>query len=390
MRSSHSLVSVDGMGAVRMARAAVEDAQRAVRDRTLYKPHPPVRPPRRKGARQGRSAKETTHGHGMQTERVSVSRRYREARPWLSAREVRMRASEDLREREAMAVGSATKHTYASRASWLTPQASQRIHQILDSRQAKMPRELRHIKRVPLPPVLQRVVQEEPPEMFGQGDKVKLAAEKANQLDAGMWAPAFGALTGWEPKPDSVGTVIMGGGKRWKGDCLVEMDGQRLWFKSFELEMVERSSEPRPSTAEELAALTQRRAAKRKTWVTSSRLARDKWNAQMGGIHNEIVQPFKGIADAAPNMLDRSKLQLQPDEDLTTTMEETLDIGNRAGQVVLASAEADVQMELAIELELPTDPAELEQLQTQLRADIAAALGVDIAQVGEIELSVPD
>jgi hypothetical protein len=89
-------------------------------------------------------------------------------------------------------------------------------------------------------------------------------------------------------------------------------------------------------------------------------------------------------------MLDHSKLQLQPDEDLTTTMEETLDIGNRAGQVLLASAEADVQMELAIELELPTDPVELEQLQTQLRADIAAALGVDIAQVGEIELSVPD
>ena len=334
-------------------------------------------------------AQETTHGNGMQTERVSVSRRYREARPWLSARDVRIRASEELRGREAMPVGSATQRSYASRASWLTPQASQRIHQILVSRQvATMPRELRHIKRIAVPPVLQRVVKEDPLDMSGQGDKVQPAAENANQLDADRPALAFGALAGKEPKPDSVRTVVMGGGKRWKGDCLVEMDGNRLWFKSSELKMVKRSSLPRQNTAEELMALNQRCAAKRKTWVTSSRLARDKWNAQMGGLHNEIVQSFKGSADAGSSVLDHSERQLLgPDEDLATARK-TLDTGNRAGQIVLSPAQANVQMELAIEM--PTDPAELEQLQMQLRADVAAALGVDISQVGGIEFSVPD
>jgi|EP01043_Picozoa_sp_COSAG02_P032314 transcriptional regulator with XRE-family HTH domain len=53
-----------------------------------------------------------------------------------------------------------------------------------------------------------------------------------------------------------------------------------------------------------------------------------------------------------------------------------------------AAAEADVQMELQIEM--PTDPIELEALQLQIRTDMAAALGVDVSQVGEIELSAPD
>ena len=53
-----------------------------------------------------------------------------------------------------------------------------------------------------------------------------------------------------------------------------------------------------------------------------------------------------------------------------------------------AAKEADVQMELQIEM--PTDPIELEALQLKIRTDVAAALGVDISQVGQIELSAPE
>ena len=47
----------------------------------------------------------------------------------------------------------------------------------------------------------------------------------------------------------------------------------------------------------------------------------------------------------------------------------------------------DVHMELQIEM--PTDPVEVETLQMQLRTDLAAALGVDVSQIGEVELSTP-
>ena len=53
------------------------------------------------------------------------------------------------------------------------------------------------------------------------------------------------------------------------------------------------------------------------------------------------------------------------------------------------TAEADVQMELQIEM--PTDPVVLEALQMQIRIDMARALGVDVSQVGEVELEwAPD
>ena len=53
-----------------------------------------------------------------------------------------------------------------------------------------------------------------------------------------------------------------------------------------------------------------------------------------------------------------------------------------------AAVEAeDVHMELQIEM--PTDPVEVETLQMQLRTDLAAALGVDVSQIGEVELSTP-
>eukprot|EP01043_Picozoa_sp_COSAG02_P074489 COSAG02_NODE_14935_length_1222_cov_0.937667_1_plen_49_part_10 len=43
------MASVDGMVAVRMARSVIEDAQRAVRDKAIYKPQAPLRPRKKKG-----------------------------------------------------------------------------------------------------------------------------------------------------------------------------------------------------------------------------------------------------------------------------------------------------------------------------------------------------
>ena len=55
----------------------------------------------------------------------------------------------------------------------------------------------------------------------------------------------------------------------------------------------------------------------------------------------------------------------------------------QSGQEASAT-EADVQLELAIEL--PTDPVEVEHLEKQIRLEIAAALGVDVSQVVELEM----
>ena len=56
-----------------------------------------------------------------------------------------------------------------------------------------------------------------------------------------------------------------------------------------------------------------------------------------------------------------------------------------AAEAATAVPEAEVELELAIEL--PSDPEELAALQAQIREDMAAALGVDVAQLGEIELT---
>lgn len=350
---SHTLASVDGMVAVRMAQSVIADAQRAVRDRAIYKPQAPIRP-RKKDKDKGKKPAGRSIGYsggrwrpepepealpnarsdGMRTDRGNVSRRYREARPWLSAREVRMRASEDMREREAMPVGSATKHTYSVAPKQGTRGERARrapAQRIIDSRHvATMPREIRHIKRVALPPV-EKAVQEKDVDTFGQGDRVRLAQ--------GHEKLAFGQLAGWKADPDTIGTVMMGG-KRWKGDCLVEMGGQRLWLKCEELEMVEMSDKPRPTTAEELRALNKRRAAERKKRAKAARLAQVKWQAKMGGEAEgfqedvleteEIVSFFEEIDDDGSGLLDRDELKklleklgkVVTEEVLSTAMQE--------------------------------------------------------------------
>ena len=50
------------------------------------------------------------------------------------------------------------------------------------------------------------------------------------------------------------------GGRRWKGDCLVDFSGHgRLWVKQTELEMVAPNPEPRPSTAEEVKMINRQK-----------------------------------------------------------------------------------------------------------------------------------
>ena len=57
------------------------------------------------------------------------------------------------------------------------------------------------------------------------------------------------------------------------------------------------------------------------------------------------------------------------------------EIGRRSSRT--RPVDADVQMEL--QMEMPKDPVELEALQRELRTDLAAALGVDVSQVGKVE-----
>lgn len=47
----------------------------------------------------------------------------------------------------------------------------------------------------------------------------------------------------------------------------------------------------------------------------------------------------------------------------------------------------DAEVELQLEMALPDDPAELVALQQQIREEMTFALGVDVAQLGEVELT---
>ena len=57
------------------------------------------------------------------------------------------------------------------------------------------------------------------------------------------------------------------------------------------------------------------------------------------------------------------------------------EIGHRSSRT--RPVDTDVQMQL--QMEMPSDPVELEALQRQLRTDLAEALGVDTSQVGKVE-----
>jgi hypothetical protein len=122
MPGNHTLCSVNYKVAVSMARLRMEDSNRALRDRALYKPAPPTParssspppplpptrwPRKRKNKKKKKKQKaKVTPVQGGEDDAlathprtVHIGRKYRRDRPWLSARELRDRAREDIRER---------------------------------------------------------------------------------------------------------------------------------------------------------------------------------------------------------------------------------------------------------------------------------------------------
>ena len=70
---------------------------------------------------------------------------------------------------------------------------------------------------------------------FGYGDVVRL--KNPSQPESLM----YGAARNW--KTTGVGKVMMGG-RRFKGDCLVDINGQRLWVGPDEIEMILENPDP--------------------------------------------------------------------------------------------------------------------------------------------------
>lgn len=91
-------------------------------------------------------------------------------------------------------------------------------------------------------------------DVFGAGDRVCLVVEPE--------LLTFGSAAAPNLQLGSEGRVQIGG-RRWKGDCLVDFAGARLWIKQNELEMVEANTDPRPSTAEEIKLINRLKARDR-------------------------------------------------------------------------------------------------------------------------------
>lgn len=263
--------SADAMVAVRLAKMSIADSQRALRDKSIYKPHTPL-------IREGRGKKPRRPTTGADNaDRVAtaprITKKYRRERPWLSAREVRERVREDEREVRA---GMRLRHSFGfnSTQTLTNPDFKMNLRsmkRIEGDKCVHTPRESMHLERVKLPPVVV-VEPPKPADYFGFGDMVRLISAPD--------ALEFGCLKNWRHDKEQAGKVIIGG-RRWKGDCLVEFSGQRLWMKQDELEMLERNPEPRPTTAEELKVMNKRKAAERKKRMKAKRAAQLKYNLKM-------------------------------------------------------------------------------------------------------------
>lgn len=237
-----------------------------------------------------------------------ITKKYRRERPWLSAREVRERVREDDREARA---GLRLRHSFGfnSTQTLTNPDFKMNLRsmkRIEGDKCVHTPRESMHLERVKLPPMV-IVEPPKPLDYFGYGDKVKLLRPPDNLT--------FGCLKNWKHKNELPGKVLIGG-RRWKGDCLVEFDGQRLWMKQDELEMLERSTEPRPTTAEELKIVNKRKAAERKRRMKAKRAAQLKYNIKMDeGEENtmateEVEDFFKQIDEDGGGTLDTEEMRL--------------------------------------------------------------------------------
>jgi Ca2+-binding EF-hand superfamily protein len=281
-----------------------------VHDKATYRPTTPLLFEGREHARRARlgSTIETDDGTSRVESAPRITKKYRRDRPWLSAREVRERVRED--EREARA-GLRVRHSFGfnSTQTLTNPDFKMNLRsmkRIEGDKCVHTPRESMHLERVKLP----KVVVVEPPkpvDYFGYGDMVKLL-RPPDTLE-------FGCLKNWSHNSEQAGKVIIGG-RRWKGDCLVDFDGQRLWMKQDELQMIERSTEPRPSTAEELKIMNRRKAAERKKKMKAKRAAQLKYNLKMEeGEENtmateEVEEFFKQIDTDGGGTLDTEEMKL--------------------------------------------------------------------------------
>lgn len=309
-----------------------------MRDKAIYRPNTRLIFEGRARARRARlgSTVEIDDGTSRVGSAPRITKKYRRDRPWLSAREVRERVRED--EREARA-GLHLRHSFGfnSTQTLTNPDFKMNLRsmkRIEGDKCVHTPRESMHLERVKLP----KVVVVEPPkpaDYFGYGDTVKLLSPPD--------ALEFGCLKNWSHNSEHAGKVIIGG-RRWKGDCLVDFDGQRLWMKQDELQMVERSTEPRPTTAEELKIMNMRKAAERKKKMKAKRAAQLKYNLKMEDEENtmateEVQEFFKQIDTDGGGTLDTAEMKLlmkrlgQPSEGegFVTIMHE-LD-GDHSGEV---------------------------------------------------------
>ena len=277
--------SADAMVAVRLAEMQMKDAQRAVRDKAIYKPHTPFISERPHTSRHATPVPPHDARPGTS---VRISKKYRNERPWLSAREVRIRSREDAREQKANlsyrhAFGFNSTQTLANADFKPTLRAMKVLH---GDKVLHTPRDGMHLERVKLPPV-EFVEPPKPVDFYGYGDKVTLISAPS--------ALQFGCLKNWTHDTEIQGTVLIGG-RRWKGDCLVEFSGQRLWMKQNELEMIERNPDPRPNTAEEIKVMNKRRAQERKKRMKAKRAAQLKYNLKMQE-GEEVVMATEEVED---------------------------------------------------------------------------------------------
>jgi Ca2+-binding EF-hand superfamily protein len=169
-----------------------------------------------------------------------------------------------------------------------------------------LPRDFLHI-RAKTPP--KRVKAKTPPpstDQFGPGDIVRLVNPAHPE------ALAYGAAKNWATT--GVGKVMVGG-RRHNGDCLIEVGGQRLWVKQNEIDMVVQSTEPRPSTAEEIRRENRRRARERKARQKARRERAAKWSEVTGGGGEEEMQMeevrelFDEIDEDGGGSLDKDELR---------------------------------------------------------------------------------
>ena len=169
-----------------------------------------------------------------------------------------------------------------------------------------LPRDFKHIRpRTPVE-VTQEYVEVAQDNRYGFGDIVRLRHPDVPET------LAYGAAKNWQTT--GVGKVMMGG-RRFKGDCLIDINGQRLWVTPNEIDMLAENPDPRPSTAEEIKREQKRRARERKQRQKSKRMQAAKWTESAGGDAEEEMQDlevqelFDEIDEDGSGFLDKDEVR---------------------------------------------------------------------------------